>query len=286
MISSTCYDLKQIRENLETFIIDMGYEPMRSDKGDIGYNITETLQSDCFLAAQQCDILVGVVGGRFGSESTHDDSVTMREMTTALEHKKQIYVFVDTSVLTEYRTYKLNMQKKGADFAKKEIEYDSVNDTRIFDFINKMYDHQSERVIVEGFQVAADISGFLKKQWAILFQASLNQKERDAQSGAYSKISDSADKLESLLAKFENNIVYLEDNTKFLLENHNTIRYGLNPLLLCLRRHLGAKITVLIQTPDEVVAQRGYSVISTANMVRQRRPQFHRKSRRNSWAIP
>jgi len=252
MISSTCYDLKQIRENLETFIRNLGYESIRSDKGDIGYNVTETLQEDCFLVAQQCDILVGIIGGIFGSEATPHDSVTMQEMKTALVHKKQVYLFVDKNVLTEFRTYKANLGSKGEKFAKEEIVYYYVNDTRIFDFINEMYVHESERVIIEGFQISSDISDFLKKQWANLFQVFLSQKERDAQSGAYSKINASADRLEELIGQFNNNLLNLSDSTTFLLENQGYGKYAANPLLFHLKKLLNAKISILFKTPDEL----------------------------------
>ncbi|MCL2199205.1 MAG: DUF4062 domain-containing protein [Defluviitaleaceae bacterium] len=257
MISSTCYDLKQIRENLDSFIRSMGYEPLRSDKGDVGYNIAETLKDDCFLLAQQCDILVGIIGGIFGSEASQNDSVTMAEMKTALEHKKQIYIFVDTNVLTEYRTYKLNLDKKGEDFAKKEIMYSYVNDTRIFDFVNDMYNHESERVVIVGFQIASEISEFLKKQWANLFQASLSQKERDSQSGAYSKINESAVKLEELINKFDNNLLNLSEGTSYMLENQGLGRYLANPLLGHLKKLLKTNLSVLFKTSDELVELMG-----------------------------
>jgi len=34
-ISSTCHGLNDIRDNLEKFIDSMGYEPVRSDKGNV-----------------------------------------------------------------------------------------------------------------------------------------------------------------------------------------------------------------------------------------------------------
>ncbi|MCL2570908.1 MAG: DUF4062 domain-containing protein [Defluviitaleaceae bacterium] len=265
MISSTCYDLKQIRENLEAFIRSLGYDPVRSDKGDIGYNITDTLKSDCFLAAQQCDILVGIIGGNFGSEASPDDSITMREMKTALEYKKQVYVFVDSSVLSEFRTYKINLTKKGERFAKEEMFYDSVNDTRIFDFINDMYAHESERVVIHEFQNSTDISDFLKKQWANLFQVYLDQKERDRQSGAYSKINDSATRLDALIQKFDNNLSNLSQGTTFLLENQGFGKYAGNPILGHLKKLLKTNITLLFKTPEQLIELMdlfGYSNVS------------------------
>lgn len=252
MISSTCYDLTQIRENIEAFIRIFGYDSIRSDRGDVGYNLTDTLKTDCFLAAQQCDILIGVIGGTFGSEANETDSVTMHEMKTALEYKKQIYIFVDRDVLTEFGTYKVNLNKNGEKFAKEDMSYRNVNDTRIFDFINEMYDHKSERVVVEGFKTSTDITDFLKKQWANLFQLFLGQKERDAQSGAYSRINESADRLTELLQQFQNNLQNLSAGTEYLLENQGYGKYVANPILGRLKKVLGTSITVLFKTPAEL----------------------------------
>jgi len=268
MISSTCYDLKQIRENLEAFIRSIGYDPIRSDKGDIGYNITDTLKSDCFLAAQQCDILVGIVGGTFGSEASPDDSITMREMKTALEHKKQIYVFVENNVLTEFRTYNVNLTKKGEKFAREDVSYSYVNDTRIFDFIKEMYEHESERVVIHGFQTSSEISDFLKKQWANLLQVYLNHKERDGQSGAYSKINDSADRLDVLIKQFDTNLSNLSSSTIFLLENQGYGKFAANPILSHLKKLLNAKISILSKTPEELIELMelfGYENVSYEN---------------------
>ena len=38
-ISSTCYDLQEIRFQLRRFIQDIGYEPVMSEFGDIFYDL-------------------------------------------------------------------------------------------------------------------------------------------------------------------------------------------------------------------------------------------------------
>ena len=47
-ISSTFYDLKQIRLELDKFIEGLGYEPVRNEVGDIPYGKDEELQSYCY----------------------------------------------------------------------------------------------------------------------------------------------------------------------------------------------------------------------------------------------
>lgn len=36
-ISSTFYDLRQVRQDLDQFIMSLGYEPIRNEEGDIPY---------------------------------------------------------------------------------------------------------------------------------------------------------------------------------------------------------------------------------------------------------
>jgi len=54
----------------------------------IPYNVTETLETDCYSEINTCDIIVGIVGGKFGTESMDKDgkSISMKEMQRAIEH--------------------------------------------------------------------------------------------------------------------------------------------------------------------------------------------------------
>jgi len=47
-ISSTFYDLKQIRAELDMFIESLGYEPIRNEEGDIPYGKDEALEEYCY----------------------------------------------------------------------------------------------------------------------------------------------------------------------------------------------------------------------------------------------
>ncbi len=42
-ISSTFYDLVQLREDIARFITDMGYEPVRHEAGDVAYGSRRAL---------------------------------------------------------------------------------------------------------------------------------------------------------------------------------------------------------------------------------------------------
>jgi hypothetical protein len=78
-ISSTFYDLKQVREDLERFIREIGYEPVRNETGVIPYGKEVSPEKHAYREVELSDIIVSIIGGRFGSESTQNDrhSITM-----------------------------------------------------------------------------------------------------------------------------------------------------------------------------------------------------------------
>lgn len=47
-ISSTFYDLRLVRLELDKFLESIGYEPIRNEEGDIAYGSNESLQNYCY----------------------------------------------------------------------------------------------------------------------------------------------------------------------------------------------------------------------------------------------
>lgn len=116
-ISSTFYDLKQIRIELDKFIESLGYEPVRNEVGDIPYGKDDALQTYCYREVGNVDILVSILGGRYGSkaiteEPTQEYSISQMELKTALTEDKQVFVFVEKDVLIEYETYFSKQRKQ------------------------------------------------------------------------------------------------------------------------------------------------------------------------------
>ena len=99
-ISSTFYDLKQIRIELDRFIENLGYEPVRNEEGDIPYGKAEDLQQYCYKEIDNVDILISIIGSRYGSPATGEKeySVSQKELKTALNANKQVFVFIDKNV--------------------------------------------------------------------------------------------------------------------------------------------------------------------------------------------
>src|SRR5689334_17942763 len=113
-VSSTFYDLKYARTDLEGFIRDMGFDPVLNERGHIPYGSKDALEKYCYSEIGKVHILVSIVGGRFGTKA-HDTefSISHTELNTAIKLRKQAYVFVENPVLSEYQTYLKNKSVAG-----------------------------------------------------------------------------------------------------------------------------------------------------------------------------
>jgi hypothetical protein len=168
-VSSTFYDLRVIRSDLERFIKEMGYEPVLNEKGTIPYGSTDKLEEYCYREIEKCDVLISIIGGRFGSESYSEPySISQMELKTAIKLTKQIYIFIEDSVLSEYETFLLNEENEN-------VKYRYVNDLRIFKFIKEIKQLSSNNVIIP-FSTSIDIVTQLREQWAGLFQRLLHEQ--------------------------------------------------------------------------------------------------------------
>ena len=98
-ISSTYYDLKNVRADLERYIGDRGFEPVLNERGQIPYGNEKRLEEYCYEEIEHCDILVSIIGGRFGADSSHEPhSISQMELKTAIEKTRPVYVFVERQI--------------------------------------------------------------------------------------------------------------------------------------------------------------------------------------------
>ncbi len=65
-VSSTISDLKHVRDAVRDAITDIGYQPVMSERGEIGYYPDTTAAASCFKDAEQCELGVLIIGKRYG----------------------------------------------------------------------------------------------------------------------------------------------------------------------------------------------------------------------------
>ena len=133
-ISSTFYDLRQVRSDIERAILELGYEPIRHETGAVPYQKTESLETGAYREIDMSDVIVFITGGKFGSESAGEPgySISQVELERALAKGLQVFIFAEKNVLHEYNTYKLNKDSNA-------VKYSSVNDVRVFHFIDELF---------------------------------------------------------------------------------------------------------------------------------------------------
>ena len=247
-ISSTFYDLRQVRADLDFFIEQMGYEPVRNEEGDIPYGKEEALEAYCYKEIKNIDILVCIIGGRFGSESKHGNksSITQMELKAALNEGKQVYTFVDNNVLSEYETYLIN--KDG------ETKYRYVDDKRVYEFLEEIKSLKSNNIIKE-FETASDIVKYLKDQMAGLFQRFLEEQTRVKEVSLIKGLEKTANTLNKL-------VNFLSDENKDQAGEINKILMINHPLVDELKANLSIPYNFYFEGFEDVsqlITARGYS---------------------------
>lgn len=224
-ISSTYYDLKNVRDDLQIFITNQGYEPVLYERGHIAFGKDEKFDSSCYREIPSCDIVVAIIGGRRGSKSSKepDYSISNMELKTAIQNGKQVYIFIEKAVYFEYQTYSKNINNK-------DINYHAVEDKAVYAFIHELYLLPSNNLI-QPFESSGDIITYLKEQWAGLFQRLLSNANRQTEIDLIGDLKTTAGTLKHLVnyLKQQN-----EDDRPFindiLLINHPAFKQLQNTL--------------------------------------------------------
>lgn len=246
-ISSTFYDLRQVRADLNMFIDSLGYDSVRNEEGNIPYGKDEALEEYCYKEIKSIDILVSIIGGRFGTESKRNtSSISQLELKTALKEGKQVYTFIDKNVLSEYETFLLNKESK--------MKYKYVDDIRIYKFIEEIKNLNSNNTI-KGFETASDITHYLKEQFAGLFQRFLEEQTRIKEVSIINNLEKTANTLNKL-------VNYLSDENKGQSEEINRILTINHPLIEQMRNELDIPYNFYIEglkDLNELLSARGFS---------------------------
>ena len=236
-LSSTFYDLRHVRGELDRFIRDMGYEPILNERGNIPYGADEALEKYCYQEVEKASMLVSIIGGRYGSISKEAEqySVSNMELKVAIEQGKQVYIFIDSSVLSEYRTYQINKDA--------EINYHHVDNVKIYSFIDEIFSLPKNNQI-QGFSSIPEITAHLREQWAGLFENFLQQESQQRIVRLADTIQSTAQTLKGLVELLRND----DQSVKSSTSSHNKALDALilqnHPIFTDLRRELNVPYRV------------------------------------------
>lgn len=218
-ISSTFYDLRQVRSDIERFIRELGYEPVRHETGAVPYSRHERPESGAYREIELSDVIVFITGGKFGTESAEEPgySISQVELKRALDAGIQVFIFVEASVLSEYDTYKLNKDAEG-------VKYSSVSNVKVFEFLDELYSLPRNNPITQ-FELASDITTFLKEQFAGLFHGFLQEQKRIKEIRVLDEMNSVASTLKELVGFLTDERKSSDEAIKsILLANHPAFR--------------------------------------------------------------
>lgn len=167
-ISSTCFDLAQVRTDLSSFIGGLGMTPVLSEHNAFPIDPNLDVVSNCLgRVKENADIFVLVIGGRYGSCTDTGDSITNLEYIEAKNKGIPRYVFVDKKISTMLPLWEAN---PSADFSS------VVDSTKLFEFVKTLRDPRENWVFP--FESAQDIIEILRIQFAHLLKDALDMRYR------------------------------------------------------------------------------------------------------------
>ena len=167
-LSSTMYDLSELRVQLRQFIDGLGWRAVMSEHDSFPIDANQTtVENSRRNVRENADVFVMVVGARYGSvDAEADKSVTNLEFVEARAHGVPVYVFVRKDVLAQMRVWKANP----------EADCSGIVDTpRVFEFIDSF--RGGGEVWTFEFATAEDIVNTLRNQFAYLVQDALELRQ-------------------------------------------------------------------------------------------------------------
>jgi len=195
-VSSTFYDLHQVRNDIEAFLKSIGYDPIMNERGSIPYTQTSSLEQDCYEEVAHSDILVCVIGGKYGTSSIDPDrSITMKELDTAIKERKLVYIYIDKNVFAENQTYEHNKGK---------IEPFHADNIKVHEYISELKKKNHIKP-VETFESAQDIVENLKKQLAGKFQRLLQEESHKSSKEIAIELNECAHHLNEIVGDVSEN---------------------------------------------------------------------------------
>jgi hypothetical protein len=104
-VSSTIQDLQYLREAIRDTIISLGYNPVMSEYGDIGYLPSMSVEDACYLSLKDCQIAILIVGKKYGTITVNGLSITHNEFKVALENKIPVIFLVDRDIIAYKKVF-------------------------------------------------------------------------------------------------------------------------------------------------------------------------------------
>ncbi|HCM0916311.1 TPA: DUF4062 domain-containing protein [Vibrio parahaemolyticus] len=167
-VSSTCFDLGQVRSDIRDLIQTFGLEPILSEYDSFPVSPDTDTISNCLRnVREKADIFVLIIGGRYGFQTENGKSITNLEYLEAKKKGIPIYVFVNSNIMNILPIWKNNPD---ADFSS------HVENQKVFEFVENVSHFKSNWVYK--FDSASEIKSALLQQIPYLFMDSLEARKK------------------------------------------------------------------------------------------------------------
>ncbi|WP_160165440.1 hypothetical protein, partial [Gluconobacter thailandicus] len=202
------------------------------------------LEDYCYNEIAKVHIVISIIGGRFGSQSRDHEkySISNMELKTAQRQGKQVYLFIESEVISEYHTYIKNKDVEG-------IRYSHVDDVRVYRFIEEIYNLSSNNQIFS-FESMPQLINYLREQWSGLFERFLEGEAQVRLVDMMNKMEQVTSTLEGLAELYRNSSISSDSDEKnrmmdeILIQNH--------PIFPAMRKILRVKYRLFFTNRSEM----------------------------------
>ncbi len=140
-VSSTCFDLIDLRAELEVYLKELGVIPVLSDRLHSEFDVAPNHHSieNCLINVRKCDTVLVVLSRRFGSDLSAygypGKTATELEYETARLHDIPTRVYVRDRLAADHSVWK-EWSKQGR-VGVPPLKWVSNGDTKLLDFIER-----------------------------------------------------------------------------------------------------------------------------------------------------
>lgn len=251
-VSSTVDDLRYLRDGLREAIEDLAYNAILSEYGGVGYLRQATAADSCVATVQQCQMMVLIVGKRYGSISTDGLSVTHHEMRKARELRIPIITFVESDVLAYKKIYDANRSIPLKDFPGMD------NPAMTFQLIDEVINAPFYNGLIQ-FGTVGDAQKHLKAQIANFVGDALGEVISPIKAEIQDLRSDVKSLLQTIRPAPDQNATNFLNVMRFLLDDTNA-QY--RKLLEGLFGNIDVAVAKVIDAPtfDDVIKRSGVNL--------------------------
>jgi len=160
-ISSTYFNLKDLRAEIAKALKEWGYTPIWNESPDFPTKPGLHSHDICLDVVKECDIYLLIIDKRYGGTYAgnkypkEDISITWYETKIALQEHKEIHIFVRDEVWNERPTYKKNLEEGII------ITPHHVDTPKVFEFIDFII-HQPRDNWINTFKNSVELKEKLK----------------------------------------------------------------------------------------------------------------------------